>query len=208
LVFDLDGTLVDSYPAITASLNHARNRFGLPGLEAEFVRRRVGRGLESLIEELVGPDRVTAGVELFRERYAEVFEAGTTLLPEVAETVDELARRGYRMAVASNKPARFGRPILRSVGLEARFDPIQGPDLAGATKPDPAMIQACLAGLETTPNDSVYIGDMALDVESGRRAGLPVWLVCGGSAEPAELHATGRPVLSSLGTLLDWLPGV
>jgi len=153
LVFDLDGTLVDSYPAITASLNHARARFELAALPADFVRRRVGRGLEALIEEFVGPDRVEEGVGLFREHYAEVFETGTTVLPGVGETVVELRRRGYRLAVASNKPARFGRPILRAVGLEEHFDTIQGPDLAGTTKPDPRMIRACLAGLSARADE-------------------------------------------------------
>jgi HAD superfamily hydrolase (TIGR01509 family) len=207
IVYDLDGTLVDSYRAITESLNHAREAFGLEPLPDEIVRRRVGRGLEVLIAEMVGTDRVEAGVRLFRERYATAYVAGTFLLPGVAGTLRELGRRGFVMTVASNKPARFGRAILAELGLLELFETIQGPDLAGSTKPDPAMIRLCLEAMHLGPREAVYVGDMVLDAESGRRAGVPVVLVPGGSSDEEALRATGRPVLGSLGDLLALLPG-
>lgn len=205
LVFDLDGTLVDSYAAIAVSLNAARAHFGLPALEEALVRRRVGRGLEVLVGELVGPDRVEAGVALFRERYARVFAEMTHPLPGVPATLRHLARAGIRMSVASNKPARFSVPILSEMGLLSLFDTVQGPDLAGATKPDPAMIRACLAEMRVGPDEAVYVGDMALDVRSAGAAGLPVVLVPGGSAPESELRQTGQTVLASLNGLIDLL---
>jgi phosphoglycolate phosphatase len=205
LVFDLDGTLVDSYAAITASLNAARARFDLPPLEQEAVRRRVGRGLECLIADLVGPDRVEIGVDLFREHYAGVFAETTHALPSVPTTLRRLGRAGIRMSVASNKPARFSVPILRGLELLSWFDTVQGPDLAGTTKPDPVMIHACLAGMRIAPGEAAYVGDMPLDVRSAARAGLPVVLIQGGSATEAELRATGQTVLSSLEGLVALL---
>jgi phosphoglycolate phosphatase len=207
LVFDLDGTLIDSYRAIAASLNAARAMFGLEPLPTEVVRRHVGRGLEQLAAELVGPHRVEAGVSEFRRRYAELYAALTFALPGVPETLRRLGARGYRMAVASNKPARFSEPILRQLGLRRWFDAVHGPDTAGATKPEPRMIELCLSAMGLRPLEGAYVGDMPLDSETADRARVAVLLVPGGSADGTELAATGRTRLRSFAELLDLLPG-
>ena len=205
IVFDLDGTLVDSYAAIAESLNHARGHFALPPLSTSEVRRRVGRGLEVLIEELVGPQRVQSGVRLFREHYAAVFRARTSVLPDAREALHELQSRGYRLAVASNKPARFSTPILEHLGMLSSLDDVQGPDLAGSAKPEPTMLRNCVSALGLVPRQALYVGDMVLDVESAARAGLPVILVCGGSSTAEELARTGQPVIESLRVLVGLL---
>lgn len=207
IVFDLDGTLVDSYGAIAESLNHARASFELPPLPLDHVRRVVGRGLESLIAEQVGPQRVDRGVELFRERYAEVYAERTTVLPEVEATLDGLTRAGLRLSVASNKPARFSRPILERLALAAKFDTIEGPDTVGATKPEPAMLWRCLEVMGVPASAGVYVGDMVLDVETAERAGVPVVLVPGGSSDLASLVATGRRVVGRFADLVPLLSG-
>jgi HAD superfamily hydrolase (TIGR01509 family) len=206
VVFDLDGTLVDSYAAITLSVNSAREAFRLAPLPEKDIRRRVGRGLEALMADVLGPDRAEAGVRIFRERYGEVYAGATTALPEARETLQELRSRGYRMAVASNKPARFGGPILEQLGMRGFVATVEGPDTAGATKPDPAMIERCLHALGVTRDEAVYVGDMVLDVETAARAGVRVLLVPGGSSERDDLLRTGARVLGSLGELLDLLP--
>lgn len=206
VVFDLDGTLVDSYRAITDSLNLARAGFGLPPLPEALVRRKVGHGLESLIAELVGADRVEEGVRRFRERYAQVYASGTDLLPGALEVCRALSKRGYRLAVASNKPARFCTAILEALALAPYFGAVYGPDRAGVAKPHPAMVEACLHDLGVARERALYVGDMVLDVETAARAGLPVVLVPGGSSERPELEATGQPVLPGLSALLDLLP--
>jgi phosphoglycolate phosphatase len=198
IVFDLDGTLVDSYAPIAESLNRARAAFSLPALAAEEVRRRVGHGLESLIADLVGPDRVDEGVRVFREHYAASYAAGTFALPGVEAALERLEDRGYRMAVASNKPARFGRAILETLGLDGHLEAILGPDSVGHAKPHPAMLRSCLDRLGASADRAVYVGDMVLDVETAARAGLPVVLVAGGSSSVDALRATGETVLDSL----------
>lgn len=198
VVFDLDGTLVDSYSAIAASLNHARAAFALPALDEAVVRRAVGRGLESLVAEWVGPRRVEDGVRLFRERYAEIYTAGTSALPGAGALLRTLRAARLRLALASNKPARFSRGILQALGWEESFACVAGPDVVGSTKPDPAMIEHCLHSLRLTAAEVVYVGDMLLDVETADRAGVKLVLVEGGSASRAELRASGRPVIPSL----------
>jgi len=205
VVFDLDGTLVDSYDAIAASLNHARAEFGLTALPGTTVRRVVGRGLESLIAEQIGPQHVERGVRLFREHYATVFRAMTRALPGVRRTLGALHQSGYAMTVASNKPARFSAPILRGVGLLEYLVTVQGPDLAGTTKPEPTMVHNCLRAMRVEPEQALYVGDMVLDVETAARAGLPVVLVCGGSSTREALCDTGQRVLGSLDELPDLL---
>ena len=207
IVFDLDGTLVDSYRPITTSVNHARARFGMLPLGLAEIRSRVGRGLEHLIGELVGPDHVEQGVQLFRQCYSEIYADQTVGLPGVVKTLRGLREAGYSMAVASNKPARFSRPILQRVGMLPFIDCVQGPDLVASAKPEPAMILRCLELLDVTRSEAVYVGDMLLDVESAARAGLPVILVPGGSSEPEQLRGTGQPLLSSFEALLELLPG-
>jgi phosphoglycolate phosphatase len=202
LVFDLDGTLVDSYEAITDALNEVRAAFGLGALAELAVRRLVGHGLESLLESQVGRTRLDEAVRRFRERYAEVGVARTRALPGVPEGLRTLAAHGYRMAVATNKPARFARPILDALGLACWFDCVVGPDVVGATKPDPALLLHCLRALGVAPRHSRYIGDMVLDVETADRAGVPVLLVRGGSSTDDELRATGRPVCESFDALV------
>jgi phosphoglycolate phosphatase len=207
VVFDLDGTLVDSYQAITESLNAARRSFGMSDLDEAAVRAEVGRGLQNLITRLVGADRVDAGVETFRQRYDEVYAEQTTALPCVEATLRDLRRRGYRLSVASNKPARFSGPILDVLRLGDLFDAVEGPDTAGVTKPEPGMIHRCVERMGLTVGEALYVGDMVLDAESGARAGVPVLLVPGGSSARSALERSSAPVLESFDRLLDWLPG-
>jgi phosphoglycolate phosphatase len=206
-VFDLDGTLVDSYVPIAESLNHARAAYRLPPLPLKRIRRTVGRGLERLVAELVGEPRVEEGVRLFREHYEKVYRDRTHALPGALGTVRELARRGYRLSVASNKPARFGRAILDATGMLPYLTEVQGPDLAGTTKPEPTMLRNCLAAMSVEPAAAAYVGDMVLDVESAARAGVPVLLVRGGSSDDGQLDRTGERVLDSISALTGVFPG-
>jgi len=207
VLFDLDGTLIDSYAAIAESLNHVLEAAGRPKLPADEVRRMVGHGLESLVSDALEGHEVEQGVRRFRRRYAEVYAHQTHILPEVEETVRTLARRGYRMGVASNKPARFGRPILEQMGLASHLQGILGPDLVEQPKPHPAMVRRLLEILELSPAQVVYVGDMPVDVETCRNAAIPCWLVPTGSSTQEELErAGGDRVLRRFSDLLDLLP--
>ena len=169
------------------------------------VRLQVGHGLESLIESWVDSEQVDRGVQLFREKYAEVYSQATRLLPQVAATVEKLVQLEIPMAVASNKPARFTTPILQGFGLDAAFKTILGPDTVGSTKPEPEMLTAAVAALALPREDVVYIGDMVFDVESADRADLEVILLMGGSSTVEALRATGRTVLRHFSLIPSYL---
>src|SRR6266850_5247621 len=116
IVFDLDGTLIDSYAAIAESLNVALDRAGMPAKSVEEVRGMVGLGLETLIERaLGGKDGVEEGVRRFRAHYDRICVEKTTLLPEVSATLRELDQREYLMSVATNKPSYFAWRILEGL---------------------------------------------------------------------------------------------
>ncbi len=161
--------------------------------------------MEHLIRHWVNRDEIEQGVRLFRERYARVFAAGTSPLPGVDATLRRLASAGYRLAVASNKPARFSRLILRQLDWESLFVAVEGPDTVGTTKPHPAMLRRCLELLDTPVERALYVGDMPLDAVTGSRCGIEVVLVGGGSAPIDELRRTGRPVLDDFAALPAWL---
>jgi phosphoglycolate phosphatase len=206
LVFDLDGTLIDGYAAIGEALAFAMERFGLPALAPERVRRMVGHGLEVLLEEAVGAERAAEGVRLFRERYPQVAVEKSHLLPEVGEVLAALAARGHRMALASNKPAHFSRMILDSKGIVGRFVAVGGPDADTPAKPDPAMLRRLMADAGATPPSTLVVGDMEVDAEFARAAGCRVVLIPSGSRSREELAAVkADALLANIGELPEWL---
>ena len=208
VVFDLDGTLVDSYDAITRSLNHALRSLGEEPLAAARVRQMVGRGIEVLVERaLGGPERVAEAVRLFREEYAQVAVEMTEALPDVQPTLATLSDRGYRMGVASNKPARFCRIILEHLGMLPFMTDVLGPDVVENAKPHPEMVHRLLTRFELDAREVVYVGDMGVDAETCRNAGVVCWLIPTGSCSAAELQdAGGDRLLERFTDLLDLLP--
>lgn len=209
IVFDFDGTLIDSYEAITESLNHVRSSFALPPLPLEEVKGMVGHGLEHLIDKAIGPQRIEEGVKLFRQSYATICERKTSILPQVKETLDQLDRRGYQMAIASNKPSYFARDILRALEMEHLFAEVLGPNDVERPKPDPEMLEIIMMRVGLAPDEVVYIGDMLIDIEVARRAGVAVFAIPTGSASREALIA-GRPdrVLHRFADLLTVLPAL
>lgn len=209
LVFDLDGTLIDGYDGITDALGFAMERFGRAPLPAERVRGMVGEGLERLIEKAIGASLVAEGVRLFRERYAEVADAKTRLMPDVPRVLANLAAAGHSMAVASNKPADFSRRILSARGVDGCFTAVGGPGPGVAPKPHPEMLRRLMSGAAASPGETVVIGDMEIDAEFARAAGCRVALVPGGSRSAEELAGVEADAhLSRLADLPAWIKRV
>lgn len=189
IVFDLDGTLVDSYEAIADSLNTVRARFGLDPLGLAEVRRAVGHGLPWLIRENVGEENTSEGVRLFRARYRRIFHEQTHWLPGVEPVLRVLGGRGIRMAITSNKPAYFSREIVAALGALELFTAVLGPEMVPHPKPDPEMVLMAVETLERPLSDVLYVGDMTIDVETCRRAGLAIAVLPSGSDSRETLEA-------------------
>jgi 2-phosphoglycolate phosphatase len=202
-VFDLDGTLLDSYAAIHDCLNAVLVAFERPPVSVEKTRRMVGHGLEALVRTAVGEGNVAEGVRLFRERYAVVGPGATTLLPGAADVTRRLLEGGVPLAVASNKPSVFSVQLLAELGLGDRFVAVVGPEDGVPPKPDPEMVRRLFPLLGFGPAETLFVGDMAVDVETARAAGMPVAVVPTGSATRDELLEAGADHL--LGSLSDVL---
>ena len=141
VLFDFDGTLADSFAAITASTNHVRASYGLPAMAEAEVRKYVGHGLRNLMEHLCRGFDPDEAVRRYREHHPTVMLSGTKLFPGVADTVRELCRRGIKLGVCSNKTVQFTRGLVSALGLDDCIPAVLGPeDAGGAPKPDPAML--------------------------------------------------------------------
>lgn len=206
VVFDLDGTLVDGYAAISEALGWTMRKMDLIPPSDAAVRRMVGEGLEKLLAKNVGAQRAEEGVRLFRERYPEVAVAMTELMPGVRGVLRAVEESGRRIALTSNKPARFSRMILEAKGVAGYFAEIAGPDGDTPAKPDPTMLRRVLSRTGFEPDEAVVVGDMEIDAYFARAAGCRVVLVPGGSRTVEELRAE-KPdgLLESLADLPAWL---
>lgn len=190
VLFDLDGTLVDSYAALAEAVNHARREHGLHELSAARIRDFVGDGLETMLQRAFDREDVPQSARIaFEDRYDEICCAKSKVLDDVAETLRELHSRGVAMAVCTNKPTSFSRKILDFLGLAPFFRAIVGPDLAGARKPDARHVLHTLEATDCPASEALFVGDMPIDIHAARNSGMDVAVVPTGSSSPAALRA-------------------
>jgi phosphoglycolate phosphatase len=195
VLFDLDGVIADSRVAISTSLNHALAAGGHPARPAAELHGYIGPALADAFAELLSLPRasepVVACVSAYREHYRDESLRSTTLVPGMAEVVDELART-HRLAIASSKPVAFSEPILDRLGIRGCFDAVAGPDLNpfGETK-----ATTIATALEAVGCPAVMVGDRRHDVEGARANSLPCIGVSWGIGSAAELRAAGAEAI-------------
>lgn len=198
VLFDLDGTLVDSLDDITHALNAARRDAGLPEASAAEVRGWIGGGAARLVARSIGTDDEDAPpVRSLLRRFLAVYgaESGprSPLLPGVRALLDGLVRRGVRVACTTNKPGEATRIVLRTHGLEGHFGPaVVTPETGGVRKPDPRFFAEALRRLGgVDAAHALVVGDGVPDVQGGHAAGIPVVAVLGGYGDRSALLAAG-----------------
>jgi len=209
IVFDLDGTLVDSFPGIRIGLNLALSDLGLPHRELAWVRRHVGHGASRLIAAAVGEGgKHDALMAAFRRHYSEVLTDTTPPYPGVDEALIALAG-DHTLAIASNKPLRWVERLVDHLGWQPLIASVVGPETTGTHKPDPSMIEAILEQTGRTVGESLLVGDMPVDAETGGNVGIPVLGVATGSCPAENLRAAGCiEVISGVPALPRWLAEV
>jgi phosphoglycolate phosphatase len=181
IVFDLDGTLVDTAPDLINALNFVLNREGLPAVPMKSARNMIGAGARKLIErglELdgrqVGLDDITRLTNDFIDHYAAHIADESRLFEGLESALDDLAARGCRFAVCTNKLEWLSKLLLDELGLSSRFSAICGADTFGVSKPDPAILQQTVARAGGRLASTVMVGDAGTDVGVARRANVPV----------------------------------
>ena len=176
LVFDLDGTLVDSHADLAASVNMALAELDRPPLSAAQVARFVGNGVPALLTRALAAsggagtaaELETAMAAMLRHYERHCLDA-TRLYPGVADLLPALAAR-FQLAVLTNKPEQPAREILAGLGVAGCFQAVYGGDSLAAKKPDPMGLRAIL-GTELAPQNGLMIGDSMVDIQTGRAAG-------------------------------------
>lgn len=202
VLFDFDGTLVDSYAAIAASVNHVRARRGLAALSVDEVKRHVGRGPDHLLRHTVPGGDVASDLAVYRAHHPAVMGPLTRLLPGAAQALVQLKGAGLRLGLCSNKPRVFSQALLEQLGIARHFDVVLGPEDVARLKPAPDMIDRAVEKLSVPREETLYVGDMTVDIETARAAGVAVWVLPTGSDARATLIAA-RPdrIIESLDDL-------
>ena len=197
VVWDLDGTLVDSAADIATSLNRLLVENHLDALDEARIRNMIGEGVAVLIrrgfeEHGITPDpqRLEQLVERFLVIYGEVATASTRLFPGAREALKSLSDAGLRQAICTNKPESITRQVLAGLDIDGYFDVVIGGDTLPRNKPDPLPLRTALESLQAAPGRSLMVGDSAIDVQTAHAAGVGMAFVTFGYGPgPKDPHS-------------------
>ncbi len=183
IFFDLDGTLVDSVPDLTAALNIMLEQLGLPRREENSVRAWVGNGMDNLIRRALTGDMDGSRADpalfarakpLYKAAYADHISVYSALYPGAREGLAALHAANIPMACVTNKPAEFARPLLEKLGVGEFFTTVVGGECAPNPKPAPDILLLCAERLGVPITQGLMVGDSLNDVGAARNAGCPV----------------------------------
>jgi len=192
VLFDLDGTLIDSFAAIAASVNHVRQRRGLCSLPEAEVSKHVGRGAIRLLQDVVPTGDLQENLAWYHQHHPTVLRTLTRLLPGAAETLEQLDAVGKKLGICSNKPVNFSRELVEHLGIARYLDAVLGPEDVARPKPAPDMLHEAMRRLGSQPANTLYVGDMTIDIETARAAGVPIWVIATGIQPAVELQGADR----------------
>jgi phosphoglycolate phosphatase len=174
VIFDLDGTLIDSKLDLVHSVNAARGLMDLPPISDEQVSSYVGNGAPVLMRRALGPEAseadVQRGLEFFLKYYRAHMLDNTRLYPGVKDALDRLREAGPKMAVLTNKPVRFSRSIVEGLGLTEHFFQVYGGNSFEQKKPDPIGIETLLGESGLARERTIMVGDSGVDIQTARNA--------------------------------------
>lgn len=207
VIFDLDGTLIDSAPDIHAAANRLMARHGFARFAPEETRAFIGHGVPHFIACCLRARDADATGDLHRQLVGE-FVAGyetavtlTKVYPGVAEALDRLAAQGFALGICTNKPVVPARAVLAYLGLEAHFPVVIGGDSCPLRKPDPSPLQAAVDALGAIR--VLYVGDSEIDAETSVRAGLPFALYTQGYRKTPVAEIPHQKAFSDFALLPD-----
>jgi phosphoglycolate phosphatase len=200
LVFDLDGTLVDTKDDLAAAVNVALGALGLPAADPRALANYVGHGARVLVERALGPARaeqVEQALALFLQSYRAHLLDHSVVYEGLRDVIEDLAADGVAFSVLTNKPADLSGAIIDGLRLRERFPRVVGGDSLPTRKPDPAGLHALMAAAAVPPGGTLMIGDSWIDIATGRAAGVRTCGVLWGFSGPAVREAEPDVLVAS-----------
>ena len=195
VIFDLDGTLIDSFSAIYESFNVTMDALGLRQYSYGDVMKTIGLPLEDVMRTIGGVADPVHAVEIFRSHYQEIYLKKTTLLHGVEEVIRQLYNEGYLLGVSTNKLGKYSRSLLEHLGIGKYFRQVVGIGDGLRSKPYPDTIETILSGFGLPKDDVVYIGDSLIDAQAAAQAGIRFIGVATGPARYEELSGANAEVV-------------
>ena len=190
ILFDLDGTLVDHFAAITNSIRYAQTQLGLEPSSQAAVRAAVGGGIQLTLTRLIGPQLASKALPHFHTHFAANLYEGLVFLPGAQWLLESLHACGdNQLAVFTNKPGVYARKIADYLGVEHLLAANVGADDTPHCKPDPAFSQYMLELLDADPSTTLMVGDSPFDYEAAQVGGFECCLVTTGTHDQATLYA-------------------
>jgi len=183
VLFDLDGTLIDSRKDIAAAANMSRRHFGLTPLPDDTIGSYVGNGIMFLLEksiESADPTRLKEAHQIFKDFYRDHAVDATVVFPGAFDLLGMLKKKNVKMGVVSNKPQEFTDLILKKLGLWDYFEVSFGPEATVNKKPHPEPLLTALERMGSKPSEAVMIGDSTVDIEAARAAKMLVGVLTHG----------------------------
>jgi phosphoglycolate phosphatase len=209
LIFDLDGTLIDSKVDLVHSVNAARGLMQLPPISEDLVSSYVGNGAPVLMRRALGQEASEADVqralEYFLGYYREHMLDNTRLYPGVQDALDRLQSTGNHMAVLTNKPVRFSRELVRGLGLGSHFFQVYGGNSFEQKKPDPIGVETLLKESGIARERAVMVGDSGVDIRTARNANIRACGVTYGFQPEGFVEDPPDIVVDDLNQLVDYV---
>ena len=216
IMFDLDGTLIETAPEICDAVNDTLRHFDLKAVTQQQVNDWIGHGTRALLIQALAVSRSTdvASVRAsdslglitaeFDQHYQRRCGTRSHLYPQVRETLIALRQRGVKLAVVTNKEGRYTATVLGAHQLAPLLDSVVSGDTLATKKPDPAGIQSCLSRFGVSRDRALFVGDSSIDVATARNAGVAVWALPYGynMGQPIEACAPDR-VIADCSALLN-----
>lgn len=210
LIFDLDGTLVNAYPAVSQSVNYTLKALGFKPRSHAEIKRAVGWGDRHLLAQFVGEEFADRAIAIYRPHHAKALlkTGGVRFLSGAQALLKNLRAHGFKLAIASNRPTKFTLLILEKLQVREVFDVVLCADRAPRPKPHPDILLQILRQLHLPKAQALYVGDMTIDVKTGRRAAVRTVAVATGSSTKAELKVL-KPyrIISKINELKTILKG-
>ena len=200
IIFDLDGTLIDSSDDIAWAANMTLVYMGYNEMDLDAIKEGIGWGVKTLLQKLMpqeGPERIDDARVKFLEYYWDHLTVNTILYPGVRETIDYFKDHDKKMAIVTNKPIKFTEKILNELALKDFFLMVLGGDSLMNRKPDPEPVEKVISTLGVTKGKTVFVGDSKVDGETGKRAGIFTIGVEYGFSGRKELEEAGFDIIIS-----------